>query len=109
MKEIQDVSFGLDTAIPVGFIVTELTSNCLKHAFPDGREGEIKVSLRSIGEREFELLVSDNGVGIPGDIDLENPKSLGLDLVGSFVTQLKGSVTIKREDGTKAQVMFKEV
>jgi len=108
-KEIQGVSFGLDTAIPVGFIVTELVSNCLKHAFPDGREGEISVSLRSTGEKELELVVSDNGVGIPEEIDLANAASLGMDLVNAFVTKLKGRMEIRRDNGTEIRLRFKEV
>ncbi|MFC1835926.1 PAS domain S-box protein, partial [Thermodesulfobacteriota bacterium] len=96
-KEIHDVSFGLDTAIPLGFILTELVSNCLKHAFQDGRDGEIRIWLRSIPDDHFELVVSDNGVGIPEDTDLENPASLGMDLVNAFVAKLNGSIKILRE------------
>jgi two-component sensor histidine kinase len=106
-QEIEEVSFGLDTGIPVGFIVTELISNCLKHAFPDGGEGNIRISLRSIDEKEFELVVRDNGLGIPEDVDLKNPKSLGLVLVGMFVEQLKGKVEIVRQEGTEVRIRFK--
>ncbi|MFC1836662.1 histidine kinase dimerization/phosphoacceptor domain -containing protein [Thermodesulfobacteriota bacterium] len=108
-KRINNVSFGLDTAIPVGFIVTELVSNCLKHAFPGGREGEIIISLRSIGEKKFELVVSDNGVGIPSDIDLSKPASLGTDLVKAFATKLKGRIEILRDNGTEVRVRFEEI
>ncbi|GEM_PF-630222 len=106
-KEIEDVSFGLDTAIPLGFLMTELVSNCMKHAFPDGSEGEIRIVLRPFGENEFELVVADNGVGMPVDIDLENPTSLGLDLVGTFVEQLKGAIEIRRGEGTAVRIRLK--
>ncbi len=109
IKDIHGVSFGLDTAIPVGFVLTELVSNCLKHAFPDVREGEIRISLRSVGEKEFELVVSDNGVGMPEEIDLENSGSLGMDLVHAFVVKLKGRIEIRRENGTEILLRFKEV
>ncbi|GEM_PF-1541465 len=108
-KEIQDLSFGLDTAIPVGFILTELVVNCLKHAFPDGRDGEIRIGLRSIGEKEFGLVVRDDGVGMPEGIDPENPQSLGLDLVNAFVEKLKGSMEIRRHNGMEVRVRFKEI
>ncbi len=108
-KEIHDVSFGLDTAIPVGFIVTELVSNCLKHAFPDDREGEITISLRSLPNNQFELEVSDNGVGIPEEMDLADGTSLGMDLVDAFVTKLKGSMEISRDNGTQVRLKFKEI
>lgn len=108
-KEIEPLSFGLDTAIPIGFLLTELVSNCLKHAFPESRRGRIEVSLSSVGENGFELVVSDDGVGMPEEIDLENPESLGLDLVRAFVAKLKGSMEIARDRGTSVRVSFREV
>ena len=108
-KEMEDVSFSLNTAIPVGFLVTELVSNCLKHAFTDRIEGEIRVSLRSVGDQEFELIVKDNGVGMPEDVDFENLTSLGLDLVDTFVEQLKGKLEIRGDEGTEVRVRFKEI
>ncbi|MDQ7783495.1 MAG: PAS domain S-box protein [Desulfomonilaceae bacterium] len=107
-KEIDPISFNLDTAIPTGFLLTELISNCLKHAFPTGSRGEIRLSLHSLGEGQFELIVADNGVGMPEDVDLSNPRSLGLDLVGVFVTQLQGTIEIRRDQGTEVRIRFKE-
>jgi PAS domain S-box-containing protein len=107
-KEMEDLSFSLDTAIPVGFLMTELVSNCLKHAFPDRNQGEIKISLKSLGDDQFELMVKDNGVGMPEDVDLKNPKSLGLDLVDTFAEQLKGRIDIRRDEGTEFRIMFTE-
>jgi len=108
VKEIDDVSLGLDTAVPLGFFLTELVSNCVEHAFPHGLEGEIRVSLRSVGEKEFELIVSDNGVGMPEDVDFGNLRSLGLELVDTFVRQLRGEVEIRRKEGTEVRIRFKE-
>jgi PAS domain S-box-containing protein len=108
-KEIHDVSFGLDTAIPVGFILTELVSNCLKHAFPLGTEGKIEITLRSFGEDAFELVVRDNGIGFPRDIDAANAASLGMDLVHAFARRLKGSIEILRDNGTQVRITFKEI
>lgn len=107
-KDIEEVSFGLDTAVPLGFIVTELITNCLKHAFPEGTTGEIRMSLRSVGEREFELIVSDNGVGIPEDVSFEDRQSLGFALLDVFVRQLEGEVEIDRDEGTKVRIVFLE-
>ncbi|MBM3298907.1 MAG: PAS domain S-box protein, partial [Deltaproteobacteria bacterium] len=107
-QDFEDVSLGLDTAIPVGFLVTELISNCFKHAFPDRAEGQIQISLQSIGEGAFELVVADNGVGIARDIDWEDTKSMGLDLVATFVQQLRGNIVLVRRDGTEVRVRFKE-
>jgi len=108
-KEIEDVSFGLDTAIPVGFLLTELLSNCLKHAFPKGGEGEIAISLRAIDRDMFELCVRDDGIGIPENIDIDNPQSMGIDLIETFVHKLHGSIRIIRKNGTEFRIRFKEI
>jgi PAS domain S-box-containing protein len=70
-QAIEEVSFGIDTAIPLGLLLTELVSNCLKHAFPGGRTGKISISLRKINGHEFELIVADDGIGIPREHRLE--------------------------------------
>ncbi len=106
-KEIEDVSFGLDTAIPVGFLLTELFSNCLKHAFPNGGSGVIVISLRAIDQEVFELIVKDNGVGVPEQVDIENPRTMGLDLIDTFAEKLHGSVQIVRDNGTEVRIQFK--
>ncbi len=108
-KAVDPVSLGLDTAVPLGFILSELVSNCIKHAFPEGSQGEVDISFRSLGEKTFELAVSDNGVGIPDGLDLQNPQSLGLDLVGIFVQQLFGEMEVIRKNGTEIRIRFKEI
>ena len=108
-KEIERISLGIDTAIPLGMIVTELVSNCLKHAYPEGAEGEVAVSVRAVGKQEYELIVSDNGVGMPGDKDGMDAKSFGLDLVYALVDQLNGRMETCGTNGTDVRVRFKEV
>lgn len=108
-KTIEEVSFNIDTAIPVGFILTELVSNSIKHAFPDGWGGEIGVTLRPSDEDNYELVVADNGVGLPQGIDLKNSKSLGLELATIFVKQLRGQMEITSDKGTVVRIRFKEI
>jgi two-component sensor histidine kinase len=106
-KDIEQLSFGLDTITPLGFLLTELVSNCIKHAFPPGRKGEIWISLRSVGSSEYELCVRDNGVGM-SNIETSNPHSLGQVLVDAFVQQLEGNLKIRHEGGTEVRIRFKE-
>ena len=106
---IEAVSFGIDTAIPCGLIVNELVSNSLKYAFPKGKDGEIKISLRTLEEGDIELIVSDNGVSIPKDLDFRNTESLGLRLITNLTEkQLQGKVELNRNKGTEFQIKFKE-
>ena len=107
--EIERISLGIDTAIPLGMIVTELVSNCLKHAYPEGRDGEVAISIRAVGKQEYELIVSDQGVGMPGDGDRKDAKSFGLDLVCALVDQLNGHMEICGINGTDVRIRFREV
>ena len=105
---IEDISLDIDLAIPAGLIINELITNSLKYAFPDGRKGEINVSFRSINEEMLELVVSDNGIGLPKDMDFKSTRSLGLHLVTILSeNQLHGKIKHNRENGTEFQIQFK--
>jgi len=103
-----DVFLDIDTAIPCGLIINELVSNCLKHAFPDGREGEIRIEFDSDGDNKFTLLASDNGVGFPKDLDFRDMESLGLQLVNMLVNQLEGTIDLDTSGGTAFKIRFTE-
>jgi PAS domain S-box-containing protein len=107
LTDIIDVSLNMETAIPLGLIVNELVSNSLKYAFPES-EGEISISIHSKGE-EFELIIKDNGVGIPKDSDPNKTKGLGLELVYSLVDQLEGTIELDQRHGTEFKIIFKEL
>lgn len=97
----EDIRLNLDQAMHCGLIVNELVTNALKHAFPSGREGTIRVEAHLIGGREVELTVSDNGVGLPDELDFTRLPSLGLQLVkGLTERQLRGGMEIRRQAGT---------
>ncbi|MCC4769272.1 PAS domain S-box protein [Methanosarcina sp. DH2] len=111
--------FDMDTAIPLGIIVNELVSNSLKYAFPDRKEGEIRIELhkeenglctKRIKEdckiTNFVLTVLDNGVGLPENFDVENLDTLGMQLVTSLVDQLDGELKLKRNNGTEFTMRF---
>ena len=109
--ELAKVRLNLDTSVPCGLILNELVSNALKYAFPnDGLvEAEVTVTL-SIEKEGFHLLtISDNGVGIPEEIDISNTPTLGLQVVSMLSEQLGGSVQLERGNGTKFRVMFREI
>jgi len=107
IKDIEEITLAIDAAIPCGLILNELLSNALKHAFPEGTNGAIKVSLHINEKDEIELTVSDNGRGIPGDLDFRNTESLGLTLVTALTDQLLGTIELKKEKGTEFKLTFK--
>ncbi len=103
--DVGDVSLSINTAIPCGLIINELVSNSLKHAFPDGK-GEIRIALYPVND-SIELDISDNGVGIPEDIDFKTTETLGLRLVTILVEdQLDGEITLIRNKGTEFRIRF---
>jgi two-component sensor histidine kinase len=96
----------IDTAVPCGLILTELVSNAFKYALPEAEPGQISVTLRPEAEHRWLLVVQDNGVGIPSDIDIAHTNSLGLTLVHDLVSQLEGSVQVDRSQGTTFTIHF---
>jgi len=107
--EVELVIVSTNTAIPCGLILSELLSNAMKYAFPGDKRGEIKIALHTTGENEIELGVSDNGVGLPKDLDYRNSDSLGLKLVIMLAEgQLGGHVDLKGDNGTEFLIRFKK-
>jgi len=104
--DVSDVSLPIDAAVPCGLIVNELVTNSLKHAFPGGRKGEIRVVLRSNHDHQVTLTVGDNGVGLPRDVDPEDAQSLGLQLVNALVEQVGGTIDLRRDGGTEFEIRF---
>jgi len=105
---IEEVFLGVDTAIPCGLIIDELVSNSLKYAFTEGRKGRIQIDLHSDKEGEFTLIVSDDGVGLPRDLDFRKTESLGLQLVCTLVDQLEGTIELDRSGGSTFKINFAE-
>lgn len=111
----ENAFFNMDTAVPLGIIVNELVSNSLKHAFTEDQDGEIRIKLCRKGTNDeiskslFILIVSDNGKGIPDNLELGNLESLGLQLVSTLVDQLGGKIELKRKPGTKFKITFSVV
>jgi two-component sensor histidine kinase len=108
-SDIDRVSFSVDTAIPLGLAINEIVSNAMKHAFPGDRKGEIRIVMRENGKGQLhEIMISDNGVGIPPEIDFKQSVSLGLRLVSNMVEkQLGGRIELKRNGGTEFRIRIK--
>jgi two-component sensor histidine kinase len=108
--DAEELSLGLDRAVPCGIILNELLSNSLKHAFPDGSAGSIRVELRLLDGRDIVLTVLDDGVGLPADFDLLTSESLGLKLVRMLADQLQGKMSVEshsRAEGENHGTIFR--
>ena len=98
----EEASWGPDLVVPLGLIAGEALTNALKYAFPEGREGRVRIVLRSVGGGLMRLCIEDDGVGLPAK---RREGSLGLRLIDMFAKQIKGKATMEnRRDGKGAVV-----
>jgi len=107
ITDIQPVTLGIDASIPCGLIVNELITNSMKYGFPEERDGEIKLSLSTNDRGEIELTVSDNGVGMPEEMDFRNAGSLVQNIVNALVKQLQGKMEFNKENETMFKITFR--
>lgn len=103
--EVEELVLDIEKVIPCGLLITELLSNAYKHAFVDGRRGNITISMHCCGE-EMVLAVADDGVGLPTGYDCRQAKTLGMHLLTALINQLNGSLELEQGNGTLFQVRF---
>lgn len=111
--QVENVSLDIETAIPCGLVINELVSNALKHAFPSHQTGEIQIHFAqqstaeaSHSQRKFTLIVQDNGIGLPVDLDIRRTKTLGMTLIQGLVRQIGGQLEIQNHTGTAFKITF---
>jgi PAS domain S-box-containing protein len=105
--DVKDIMLDIDISIPLGLIINELVTNCLKHAFPDGESGKIDIKFQILNN-EYQLQVKDDGIGFPEDIEYKNTNSLGLRLVISLTEQIDGEIELNNTSGTSFKIIFPE-
>ena len=103
---VASIDLNINIAVPLGLIINELISNALVHAFPDGRKGEINISFTEIKRQSYCLTIKDNGIGLPEDINLKDPQTLGFQLINDLINQIEGSVEVIRKKGTIINICF---
>ncbi len=103
--DVQNIPLRIDDAISCGLIINELISNSIKHAFPERKEGTIEITLKLLN-KTVQLVVEDNGIGIPENLNIANSKSMGLRLIHFMVEELQGTLLLDRTRGTQFQIQF---
>ncbi len=108
--EAEDIFLNVDNAIPCGLIVTELVANALTHAFPVSLRQEKPDQLSEIwvkaftGSGQIILQVSDNGIGLPTELDWRNATTMGLRLVNWLAAQIRATIDLRVDHGTHFQI-----
>jgi two-component sensor histidine kinase/putative methionine-R-sulfoxide reductase with GAF domain len=103
-----NIKLNIDTAISCGLIINEVVSNSLKYAFPEDKKGRVYIDISSDAENKYTLIIGDNGIGLPNDIDFRNTETLGLQVVTTLVEQIEGTIELDRSNGTEFKIKFKE-
>ena len=107
--EVSAIELEISLAVPLGLIINETVTNALKYAFPDSREGIITLELLPLDSENYLLTVADNGIGLPPDFNLEESRTLGLNLVKGLSRQLKGFLQISHQNGVHISLQFNPV
>ena len=97
--DCKDVFLSIETAVPCGLLVNELITNSMKHAFPNDRAGNINIALNNFGQ-EYELIIEDDGIGMPENINFKEYNSLGLKIINNLVNQIEGTIELNNDVGT---------
>ncbi len=104
--DVKDVSLEVNAAITCGLIVNELLSNALKHAFPENRPGEVVITMLPSPGGSYSLTFSDNGIGLPADYTMEGTQTLGMTLIATLTQQLRGTLDLETQNGTRYIITF---
>ncbi len=105
---IEDIYLSIKTAVPCGLLINELVTNVLKYAFPKEKSGCITIQFIRLPEKYYQLIIKDDGIGIPAHIQLNQSETLGLQLVSTLISQLKGKVELNRSAGIEFIITFPE-
>ncbi|NLU41503.1 MAG: GAF domain-containing protein [Firmicutes bacterium] len=102
--DADDIFIPYNKASSIALVINELVTNCVKHAFPQGRGGIINISCKRQADQTL-LVIQDNGVGLPADFDRNSIQSLGLSIVESIVVnEIKGTIEFVRQDGLQVRI-----
>ncbi len=104
--DVDDITLGLDTAVPLGLIIGELLANAFRHAFPAGRGGGIRIALRALPDGRIRLAVSDDGRGLPGSAEPARKGGLGLHIVEALAAQIGARYRVRVAGGTTFEFVF---
>jgi two-component sensor histidine kinase len=107
--DVKDITLNLNRAVPCGLILNEFLSNAFKHAFKQGQRGIIDIMISHDPEKRgyVNMIVTDNGNGIPEGFNPETSSTLGISIVQSLSEQLDGHFTFgSSHNGTQMKVNF---
>lgn len=107
--QAEEVTVLIDTALPCGLVVNELITNAFKYAFPPDQAGVLSLKLHRLDQNHIELIIADNGIGLPPDFDVIHLDSMGLNLAIALVQdQLDGQISFESSNGLTWRVVLRD-
>lgn len=103
---IDPIVLDVTQAVPTGLIINEAVTNSVKYAFPGDQKGKIDIYMYKTPEGHIELLVSDNGIGLPENFDWQHTESLGMSLMNGLSRQLDGNFEVVQKNGLTIKIIF---
>ncbi|MFL5752854.1 MAG: sensor histidine kinase, partial [Bacteroidia bacterium] len=101
-----DIVLNVDLSINLGLIITELITNAFKHGFKGRGAGMVNAEIKELQDGCHQLVVQDDGIGLPANFMLGRSNSLGLEIVQSLTEQIDGELKIISGNGAKFEITF---
>lgn len=103
----EHVQLNINQAVPVGLIINEIMANAIEHGFNQKKSGTIKVAVHEI-ESKVQILINDDGDGLPGHVDFNSSESTGSAIVEALVQQINGDLTVVNDNGLQVKIVFQK-
>jgi|GEM_PF-6417972 len=108
-NEIEDIILGIDIAIPLSLITSEIITNTFKHAFSETQEKKIQILFQKKENGLLEMIIEDNGLGFNTKEKWETSSSLGFEIIKTLTEQINGSITcFSSKNGTRFTIQIVE-
>jgi two-component sensor histidine kinase len=106
VKEIEPLFLDVEIVVPLGLILNELITNCLKYAFPNKQAGVIRLIVKK-GDNKLHVCVYDNGVGLPANFSPDHTITFGYKMIRAFIQKMKGQLLVYNDEGTCVELILK--
>lgn len=107
--DITPIDLDINVVVPLGLIINEILTNSIKHAFPDNRSGNIKITFKEVEKEEYFLQIADNGIGVADDFNFVQSDTLGSLLINILSEQIKAKTKIENKNGTVFTLNFSNI
>lgn len=106
VNKVENITLPIDIAIPCGLIVNELITNSIKHAFKDTEGGLITIQMKLSAQNRIQFTYKDNGIGLPSNVDIKQPRTLGLQIITTLAQQIGSHHTFSSEKGFNFELII---